>query len=146
MSWTVEKARGRIKKDMERLPRVEVSDLASLRRLMHEDRSFAAKKASTSLTASVVEIPRGRAVLSDTVQAYVQVQSLEQLRRLGGLETEMSHALSLRYLHEIYATVDRLIDRSDFQRVDYHGPRIHLVVMADDGKRIDGDDVRKRSY
>ena len=143
MSWTAEKTRDRVKKDMRRLPKVEMSDLASLRKLLNETRSFTAKDVSAVTTASVVEIPRGRAVLSDTVQAYVQIQGMEQLRRLGGFETENSHALSLRYLHEVYATVDRLIDSSDFQRVDYHSARIHLVVMAEDGKRIDGDDVRK---
>jgi hypothetical protein len=126
---------------MERLPKVKVSDVQTLRRDMRESRDFAAKAHMLGASASTVSIPRNRAVLSDTVQAYIQIHGVSDIRRLA-LDGERSDNHALGFLHDLYATSDRLIDRTDFQRVDYHAARIHLVVMAENGKRIEASHVR----
>ena len=82
----------------------------------------------------------GQAVLVDTVQIYVNVVNYHEMRLDQGRETPESHARALSFLHLHYAALDRASDGFGAQRVDFHGPRMHAVMLQAAG----GDPVSRR--
>lgn len=80
------------------------------------------------------DLPNGAAVLVDTVQVYVQLLNYDDVRLERGVETPTSHARGLALLSTLYSAADRVVEGAGAQRVDYHGARLHAVVIEPRGE------------
>ena len=78
-------------------------------------------------------LAKGDAVLVGTVNVYIAITNYDDYRIDQGRETESSHELALRFLHLYYSACDRVAERSRAQRVDFHGSRMHAVVLNQSG-------------
>lgn len=83
--------------------------------------------------APIFAVPRNRAILVDGVHVYAQLLDYHDQIQEQGRETEASHKRILQFLHLYYSTTDRVIEEFEAQRVDYHGPRLHAVVVTPTG-------------
>ncbi len=136
MAWQAERARKRIKELMTSVPEVisERFESAYLPRFLVEQREAIAKGMSTG--KPLVNLPKNRAVIVDGVHVYATLVNYNEYRLQEGRETEESHARALNFLHLHYAACDRAIERHGAQRVDFHGPRVHLVVVEPSGREF----------
>ena len=139
MSWSHLRARNRIASSIASTPqmRVELFEAEYLPRI----REVRAKMGDAETPRMVRDLGPGDAVLTDTVQLYINVINYDAMRRDAGAETEASHARALSFLHLHYAALDRASDGVGAQRIDYHGPRMHAVVTIDNPQ--DSSNVRE---
>ncbi|WP_207105813.1 hypothetical protein [Sphingomonas sp. CFBP 8760] len=107
--------------------RVELFETEYLPRV----RAIRARMGEPDAPRLVRDLGPGDAVLTDTVQLYINVINYDAMRRDAGVETAASHARALSFLHLHYAALDRASDGVGVQRIDYHGPRMHAVVPID---------------
>jgi len=125
MAWNYDRARERIDQLIRQRSDIYVEDvIGRLTRLRTESpsRLFSTKDA-------LVSIPRDRAVLVDGVHVYARLSNYDDYRLESGSETEASHKRALAFLHLLYGAMDRIVDDFGAQRVDYHGARLHCVVI-----------------
>jgi class 3 adenylate cyclase len=143
MSWQAERARTRINELMESVPEVlsERFEGAYLQRFFVEQQEAVAKGMPTS--KPLVNLQKNRAVIVDGVHVYATLVNYDEYRLEEGLETEESHARALNFLHLHYAACDRVIERHGAQRVDFHGSRVHLVVVEPSGEEYAKERVLK---
>jgi class 3 adenylate cyclase len=80
------------------------------------------------------DLPNNAAVLVDTVQVYIRLINYDDFRLDAGRETPESHARGLAVLHTLYGAADRVVEGIGGQRVDYHGARLHAVVIEPRGE------------
>lgn len=132
MAWDLGRSRGRIARLMQTVPtsaidvrrfdqgylRQRVADLQQRGRRLGLDEG------------PIAQIPSNRAVLVDGVHVYVQLIDYHDLLLDEGRETEASHRRVLQALHLHYSATDRVAEQFEAQRVDYHGPRLHAVVVT----------------
>lgn len=133
MTWSHPVATKRIEKLIAEAPEISVNRYA-------EDYlpSFKAQRAlleasSEPTTPPLFDLPKGRAILVDTVQIYINIVNYDEYRIEEGRETETSHAKALKFLHLYYSACDRVMEASDAQRVDFHGGRMHCVILNEEG-------------
>lgn len=131
MPWRYHTAQQRIKKLIEKAPNIEVQSF-------HDEYLPQFLKNRAVLLADghrdtppLYELSKGRAVVVDAVHVYVALVNYDDYRMEALRETEASHAKALKFLHLHYSACDRAIDSSPAQRVDYHGGRMHAVVVAE---------------
>lgn len=141
MSWEFERAQERIRHLMRSVPQVVAQNFEEtyLPRFRREQQERA--KSGLPETPPLFELPPGVAVVVDTVQIYVNLINYDEFRLHEGRETERSHARALNFLHLHYGACDRVIDDLAAQRVDYHGPRVHAVVIEPSGRASERDRV-----
>ncbi len=65
----------------------------------------------------------------DGVHVYAKLLDYDDILLGNGAETEQSHKRLLAFLNLHYAIADRVIKDVGALRVDYHGGRLHAVVM-----------------
>jgi len=80
-------------------------------------------------TPPLFNLPKGKAVVVNTVQIYIKIANYDEYRLEEGLETEASHERAMRLLHLYYSAADRVIEESAAQRVDFHNGRVHAVIL-----------------
>ena len=133
MAWDPVRALGRIRKFAESVPEtsIQVQDFAT-EYLPRRRRLAEAKMLSVSASA-VVNIPRNQALLTHGVHIYADLMDFGQKLSAAGRDTEHSQELALQTLHLHYGGCDRLIEAFDIQRVDFHGSRLHAVVLTPTG-------------
>lgn len=134
MAWHAQRSRERIQRFMSDVPQVvaeNYSDVYLPKFLAEQEQR---RHRGLSSFKPLVALPKDRAVLVDTVQVYVNLINYDQYRLDEGLETERSHARALNFLHLHYGACDRIIAESLAQRVDFHGPRVHAVVIDPTGR------------
>lgn len=141
MAWVEDRARDRIRKFMESVPQGEIK-VEDFRTFVTETRIQKSSFADASVKAGLVDIPRNRAITTDAVHIYANLVDFNDVLTEAGRETEASHRRALEFLHAHYRACDELIDEFDVQRVDFHGPRLHAVVLAPEGKENEGERVR----
>lgn len=107
----------------EYLPRYQMVKRAAL---LREDRAKAE-------APPLFDLPDGAAILVDTVQVYVQALNHDEVRLENGHETEAGHKRSFAFLHMLYTASDRVVENAGCQRVDFHGARMHAVVIEPHG-------------
>lgn len=132
MAWDLTRSRDRIIRLMQSVPTAAV-DVRRFDRAYFEDRlrSIQARGRRPWLDeAAIVSIPTRQAVLVDGVHVYVQLIDYHDRLQDGGCETEASHKRVLQFLHLHYSATDRIVEEFTAQRVDYHGPRLHAVVVT----------------
>lgn len=142
MAWNEDRARVRILGFINSVPQgdIKVEDFAAF---LMERRVEKGVFAADAAKAALVDIPRNRAITTDGVHVYANLIAFnsvltDQERR----ETEASHIRALEFLHAHYSACDALIDGFDMQRVDFHGARLHAVVLQPEGKENEAERVR----
>jgi class 3 adenylate cyclase len=137
MAWTEEKAKERIRRFMQSVPQgnIVVEDFRSYLTERTLAKGFAVDAA---VTASLVDIPRNRAITTNAVHIYANLVDFNAVLTDAGRETEASHRRALEFLHAHYGACDALIDEFELQRVDFHGARLHAVVLSPEGLENEG--------
>ena len=83
--------------------------------------------------APIFSVPDRRAVLVDGVHVYVNLIDYHDAMLEEGRETEAAHRRVMQFLHLHYSAADRIVADYEAQRVDFHGPRLHAVVVTPPG-------------
>lgn len=137
MAWEYSTAADRIDKLLSSVPAVTVEQFSDRVPLILEAR--ASKGLAGEAKTALVDIPRNRAVLVDGVHVYANLINYNDYRLESDAENEQSHARALNFLHLHYQATDRLLQDFGAQRVDFHGGRMHCVIVDPI------DDARQRS-
>ena len=136
VAWEYGRARKRILEFDANAPQVRVEEYEKeYRPRIVEARARLVKAgAAAADTAPLYDLPDGEAVLVETVQIYVRAESYDEVRLEGDVETPRSHARALSFLHLLYGAGDRVVGKVGAQRVDFHGARMHAVVIEPSGE------------
>lgn len=141
MAWNEDRARTRINKFRESVPEGDIK-VEDFRTFLTEVRAQKGVLADTSIRAALIDIPRNRAITTHAVHVYADLVDFNDVLVEAGRETEASHRRALEFLHAHYRGCDELADEFEMQRVDFHGSRLHAVVLAPDGAENEGERVR----
>lgn len=128
MTWNQATALARITKLKGEVPDFDVQRFEDYWPLYEAKQSARALRKKPR-TPPLFSLPKGKAVVVDTVQIYVAITNYDEYRLEEGRETEMSHERAMRLLHLYYSAADRVIETSAAQRVDFHSGRVHAVVL-----------------
>ncbi len=129
MGWTRTTAQQRIDDLLTSVPEVRTVDFREewYPRVLQE--AAENYRASPTTGKSLQNIPRNRAILVDGVHVYARLANYDDYRLEGNDETELSHKRGLNFLHLHYSATDRIIEEMGAVRIDYHGSRLHCVVI-----------------
>ena len=136
MAWRHERAQQRIRNLIEDAPTIDVRRFFDEYLPLYEARRIELTAARERVTPPLVDLPKDSAVLVGTVQIYIGITNYDEYRIDEGRETEASHERALRFLHLYYSACDRVVESSSAQRVDFHGSRMHAVVLDRSGAEI----------
>lgn len=125
MSWNYQRALERINRLVAERPSIFVENFDERLQMLRESRASMGLPAREAL----ISIPRDRAVVVDGVHVYARLSNYDDFRLDDGAETEASHKRALAFLHLLYGAMDRIVQEFGAQRVDYHGARLHCVVV-----------------
>jgi len=137
MAWDKHRAAARIEKLLDSVPARDVQ-------VDRFDDTYAQRRAAERIQAEskgeyagspILKLPYNKAVLVDGVHVYANILNLDDYLLQDGEETDQSHIDALKFLHLHYAACDALIAEFDLQRVDYHGARLHAVVVSPNGNQ-----------
>lgn len=128
MSWNEATALARIRKLKGEAPDFDVQRFEDYWPLYEAHRALRAAQ-KQSVSPPLFSLPKGKAVVVDTVQIYITITNYDDYRLEEGRETEKSHERAMRLLHLYYSAADRAIEISPAQRVDFHSGRVHTVVL-----------------
>ena len=143
MAWNEARARKRIQDDMKKAPQVEVSRFSDEYLPQYRAKLQLLTESSDKASPPLFDLPKGKAVLVDTVQIYIQITNYDEFRLSEGRETEPSHERALRFLHLYYSACDRVAEFTAAQRVDFHGARMHAVVLDQSGTGVTQETLNK---
>lgn len=135
MAWDVSRSRTRITNLMNTVPKaavvVENFDQGFLNRrradLMARGRTLGRDE------APIFSVPDRKAILVDGVHVYVNLIDYHDAMLEEGRETETASRRLMQFLHLHYSAADRIVADYEAQRVDFHGPRLHAVVVTPPG-------------
>ena len=132
MAWDLFRSRSRIARFMTTVPQsaidVRTFDQAYLAQRVRDVQARGKKLGLDE--ATIFAVPRNRAILVDGVHVYAQLLDYHDQMQDQGRETEGSHKRVLQFLHLHYSASDRIVEQFEAQRVDYHGPRLHAVLLT----------------
>jgi class 3 adenylate cyclase len=135
MSWSRQKSLQRIRTFRSTAPAASIS-------LRNFDQGFvvsrhAANQAKMKLGGKseplIFDIPLDEAILVDGVHVYIQMLDFGDVMIERERETEASHRRVLSMLHLNYAACDQIAEEFEAQRVDFHGSRMHAVIISPPG-------------
>lgn len=139
MAWTYDNALRRINELNRTAPEVNVETFAEQYlprvRIINESR----RSRGLGTSAPLFGLSRSEAVVVDGVHVYVNLLDFDAALTDNLRETENAHARALRFLHFHYSACDRAVEDAGAQRVDFHGARLHAVVIEpanDEAERI----------
>ncbi|KMO36534.1 guanylate cyclase [Methylobacterium variabile] len=135
MAWDLNRSRTRIARFMSTVPQSAV-DVRTFDQayLSQRTRDTQARGKRLGLDeAPIFALPRDRAIVVDGVHVYAQLLDYHDQIQEQGHETEASHKRVLQFLHLHYSATDRVVEEFEAQRVDYHGPRLHAVLVTPTG-------------
>jgi class 3 adenylate cyclase len=134
MSWTQDKALKRIEEMMATVSATAI-EVQEFSRYYADREHFLAEERRRGLTPTepIWYVPRNRAVTTHGVHVYANLMDYNDRLVENGHETEASHAQALQLLHLHYSGCDQLIAAFGIQRVDFHGSRLHAVVLMPAG-------------
>lgn len=142
MAWDESRARTRIARFIGSVPQgdIRVEDFRSFLAETKLSKGFLTDAAAAR--AALIDIPRNRAITTHGVHVYANLIDFNSVLTDSGRETEASHRRALEFLHAHYQACDLLIDEFDMQRVDFHGGRLHAVVLSPEGLENEAERVR----
>ena len=129
MAWQHEVAQKRIRDLIDNAPKIGVRRFSDEYMPLYEERRAELVAAKERVAPPLFDLSNDSAVLVDTVQIYVGVINYDEFRMEEGRETVASHERALRFLHLYYSACDRVVELTSVQRVDFHGSRMHAVVI-----------------
>lgn len=135
MSWSRHKSLQRIRSFRATAPAASIN----LRRF---DLSYMTARAATIQTnirlggksePLIFDIPPDTAIQVEGVHVYIQMLDFAAAMIERERETEASHRRVLSMLHLNYAACDQVAEEFEAQRVDFHGARMHAVIVSPPG-------------
>lgn len=145
MAWSQERSQGRIDKFLRTVPKNQVSvrtldeGFISERRTVINERAGAGRPREQLIS----DLSRNAAVLVEGAHVYAQLLDFSSAMLEQDRETEAGHRRVLGMLHAHYAACDSLAEEFEAQRVDYHGPRMHAVIVSPPGEENIGERARR---
>ena len=140
MAWNENRARARIRKFIDSVPKGDIK-VEDFRSYLNETRAYMGISDAAAAKAALIDIPRNRAITTHGVHVYANLIDFNAVLTDVGRETEASHRRALEFLHAHYQACDLLIDEFELQRVDFHGARLHAVVLSPEGSWNEGERV-----
>lgn len=134
MAWEYARSVERINRFKETVPQVTVEGFAD--QYLQRFRTMSEERARSGVAAPsqpLFGLSNREAVIVNGVHVYATLLDFNQLLTEDLGETEHSHSKALRFLHFHYAACDRAIQDANAQRVDFHGPRLHAVIVEPAG-------------
>lgn len=133
MTWSQQTARARIEQHRHAVPQtaVTVEDYAAF--VDSRRRTIALAESLGQPGEPIWRVGRNRAVVTHGVHIYANLVGFNDKLMDAGRETEASHERAMQFLHLHYCACDALIAAFDIQRVDFHGGRLHAVVLSPAG-------------
>lgn len=135
MSWDEQRARRRIAELRASAPltAIAVKELDSFlgeRKAMRDT----ALRGGHRFDEPIFAVGRNTAVVTHGVHIYARLMDHTQYLMARAWQTEASDARAMQFLHAHYAACDELIASFGIQRVDFHGGRLHAVVLTPTGE------------
>lgn len=143
MAWNGQRARARIIDLVGKAPKVRVERFEAEYMKGYRDRGAVLAQTGQRQAPPLFELGRDRAVVADTIQLYVGIVNFDEFRIESEGETERAHKRMLRLQHVLYSACDRVAEQCDVQRVDFHGSRMHAVVLSTEPNGVTIEDVGK---
>jgi class 3 adenylate cyclase len=142
MAWNRDRSLARIQKFKDSVPQgdIVVEDFAQY---LNERRVMKASGVIADEKMAILRVPRNRAITTHGVHVYANLIDFNGVLEDAGRETEASHKRALEFLHTHYSACDALIDEFEIQRVDFHGSRLHAVVLTPEGQHFEPTRIRK---
>lgn len=135
MSWSRHKSLQRIRSFRATAPAASIN-------LRNFDLSYMTARAATIRTRMnlggkseplIFDVPPDTAIRVEGVHVYIQMLDFAAAMTERERETEASHRRVLSMLHLNYAACDQVADEFEAQRVDFHGARMHAVIVSPPG-------------
>ncbi|WP_320195359.1 adenylate/guanylate cyclase domain-containing protein [Agrobacterium rosae] len=135
MAWSQQKSRQRIREFVASAPAGTI-DLKTF------DQNFLNRRRATldervklggRREPLIFDLPSNSAIRVDGVHVYIQMLDFTNAMMDRDRETEASHRRVLSMLHLNYAACDQVADEFEAQRVDFHGSRMHAVIVSPPG-------------
>lgn len=140
MAWNETRARKRIDHYINEVPAGSIA--------VQRFAEYAAERRTKVLAGQLLEekagqivIPRNRAVETHGVHVYANLMDFNAVLEEVGVETVASHRRALEFLNAHYSACDVLTDQFGLQRVDFHGSRLHAVVLAPEGAENEAERI-----
>lgn len=138
-TWNRAKSEQRIRKLLERVPRP-----SSVRR--YDPTEFTIRKSTLASRPStdnpIFHIGPSEAIVVDGAHVYVQLVDFSESMQNLAMETVAGHKRLLQMQHLHYAACDSVAAEFGVQRVDFHGPRMHVVVVEPAGSGNEAERIR----
>lgn len=135
MSWNKQTSLQRIRHFMATSPKTAInlrtfdqSFLEGRRKIIHERMAFDGRREPL-----IADVSENSAILVEGVHVYIQMLDFSAAMIERDRETEASHRRVLTMLHLNYAACDQVADQYEAQRVDFHGSRMHAVIVSPPG-------------
>jgi class 3 adenylate cyclase len=145
MSWSRKKSEERIRKFMQGVPETSVA-VRNFSQIESQRRRDLANLRASGMAADedlIFHVKPSEAVLVNGAHVYVQLIDFDDAMMEQGRETEASHKRALTMLHLHYGICDRVAAEFEAQRVDYHGGRMHAVIVSPSGAQHARDRAQK---
>jgi len=81
----------------------------------------------------IFDVPPNTAIQVEGVHVYIRMVDFAAAMAERERETEASHRRVLSMLHLNYAACDQVAEEFEAQRVDFHGARMHAVIVSPPG-------------
>ncbi|RCW24683.1 adenylate/guanylate cyclase family protein [Ciceribacter lividus] len=135
MSWSRQKSLQRIRSFRATAPATSIN-------LRTFDQSYMTARAATIQAKMrlggkseplIFDVPPDTAIQVEGVHVYIQMLDFAAAMTDRERETEASHRRVLSMLHLNYAACDQVAEQFEAQRVDFHGSRMHAVIVSPPG-------------
>lgn len=136
MAWSQARSQKRIEGFLQSVPKGAVNvqrfdDASVIRRRADINATIRAGGQREDL---IFNVGTRSAVVVEGAHIYVQLLDFSSAMLEQERETEAGHKRVLSMLHLHYAACDRVAEEFEAQRVDYHGPRMHAVIVSPAGR------------
>ncbi|MGO9771223.1 MAG: guanylate cyclase [Roseiarcus sp.] len=134
MSWSRQNSEARISDFRRTVPQtgIAVQDFANIEMQRRMDLAKLRAQAATEEDL-IFNVKPNEAVVVNGAHVYVQLCDFGAALTEQDRETEASHSRALSMLSLHYAICDRVAAKFEAQRVDYHGGRMHAVIVSPSG-------------
>jgi hypothetical protein len=92
---------------------------------------------------SLENIATNTAYKINAVHLYADILNLDDMLGTTGVEGVRCHRQTLTFLNLHYRAVNRVLNRSDARRVDFHNQRLHALVTKPYGDTTEADRVHR---
>lgn len=135
MAWSESVSRKRIREFKNSAPKSEilVEDFSEYSRGRQAYLAEARVRDPSVRTDPILNLKYNQAVKTTGVHIYARLVDFNDKLVEEDRETEASHKRALEFLHLHYGACDQLIREFEIQRVDFHGQRLHAVVLTPEG-------------